>query len=79
MTKCEDDFQVMQLCKADDSKYVAGTLTNASLNEKGDGFVPSFETATFTYKPSSDEWTTMKSEGIKFQGHGIKITKITLK
>lgn len=75
-SKCADDYQVMQICFADDTKIAAGTITGATLDT---GDIKNLTGASFTYKPSSLEWTRFKADGIRFQGHGYTVTKITLK
>ncbi|MCR5217700.1 hypothetical protein [Treponema sp.] len=39
---------------------------------------PSATPANFSYTPSADEWTAIKTDGFKLIGHGATITKIVL-
>ena len=78
VSKAENDYQCLQFCLSDNSQMVAGTLTEASLNANRNGFVPSFNGSSFSYIPTTEEWTSIKSGGLKIQGHGVTVSKIVL-
>lgn len=72
-----NDYINVKLQAADWSTvFDQGDMTGGSVGEGV--LVPSSAQGTFTYKPTAEEWSEIKSKGLVVYGYGIKITKIVL-
>lgn len=82
----DECYTLIQIMTYDcETKYGAGTATGATI-ENGIQLVKMFQDAdpntkfyTVTYKPTADEWTKIKAEGLAIQAHGTMFKKIELK
>lgn len=79
LEKCSDssaNYYNIKLTTDWNDSISAGTFTNASQNSGT--ITPSSIPGTFSYTPTDDEWSTIKSAGLIVYGYGVKITSIVL-
>ena len=79
LEKCSDSsatYYNIKLTTNWNDSISAGTFTNAS--QDSGTITPSSVPGTFSYTPTDDEWSTIKSAGLIVYGYGVKITSIVL-